>query len=409
MAEIPTFHPVAAGPACRASTRRGFLGAGGTTVFVASGGLITAACSVARPGPAYAPWALWNDPAVRGSPLALVAAGVLAANPHDTQPWLFHVQEGSIEVFADTSRNLGAMDPFLREMHIGLGCALENMALAAPANGYGAEIETIPGSVLDLKDRHGPAHAATVRLTRLESPQSPSSAYHAIPRRHTNRFPYDRRRPPPRAWRDTLAAPSGDPGVRLFLFDEGAGRTGYDSVVIDATKAIISDAAMIADSDRWFRGDDAEIEKYRSGPTLAVAGLSPMNRLLAGALPLPPKVKHDAWLAQTRDSQLASAPLTGLIAVRDRYDRAAAMAVGRLWQRIHLAAADAGVALQPLNQPMEMVDRDRSLGRGDEWERRLAALTGSPDWQATFSFRAGVCSHPASASPRRALSDTIIA
>ena len=141
----------------------------------------------------------------------------------------------------------------------------------------------------------------------------------------------------------------------------------------------------------------------------AAAGLSPMTRLLAGALPLPPKVKHDAWLAQTRDSQLASAPLTGLIAVKDRYDRAAAMAVGRLWQRIHLAAADAGVAVQPLNQPMEMVDRDRSLGRGDEWERRLAALTGSPDWQATFSFRAGVCSQAAAASPRRALSDTIIA
>ena len=28
----------------------------------------------------------------RGTPLALVAAGVLAANPHDTQPWLFGVQ-----------------------------------------------------------------------------------------------------------------------------------------------------------------------------------------------------------------------------------------------------------------------------------------------------------------------------
>ena len=78
-------------------------------------------------GDAYAPWRLWDDPSIRGTPLALVAAGVLAANPHDTQPWLFAVSADAIEIFADLSRNLGAMDAYLREMHLGLGCAIENM------------------------------------------------------------------------------------------------------------------------------------------------------------------------------------------------------------------------------------------------------------------------------------------
>jgi hypothetical protein len=40
-----------------------------------------------------------------------------------------------IELFADVRRNLGAFDPYLREMHIGLGCALENMTRAAGAYG----------------------------------------------------------------------------------------------------------------------------------------------------------------------------------------------------------------------------------------------------------------------------------
>ena len=35
---------------------------------------------------AYAPWRRWNDPALEKTPLALVAAAALAANPHDTQP-----------------------------------------------------------------------------------------------------------------------------------------------------------------------------------------------------------------------------------------------------------------------------------------------------------------------------------
>ena len=70
-----------------------------------------------RRGDAYAPWGLWNDPSLRGAPLALVAAAVLAANPHDTQPWLFRISDDAIEVLADLSRNLGAMDAFVREMN----------------------------------------------------------------------------------------------------------------------------------------------------------------------------------------------------------------------------------------------------------------------------------------------------
>ena len=67
---------------------------------------------------------------------------MLAANPHDTQPWLFAVSADAIEIFADLSRNLGAMDAYVREMHLGLGCAIENMALTAGPNGYAVEVES---------------------------------------------------------------------------------------------------------------------------------------------------------------------------------------------------------------------------------------------------------------------------
>ena len=80
--------------------------------------------------------------------------------------------------------------------------------------------------------------------------------------------------------------------------------------------------------------------------------------------------------------------MAGLIAVRDRYDRAGAIAAGRVWQRLHLDATARGMALQPLNQPIEMIDRERQIGAGSTWARRIGDLTGE-DWQATFSFRAG--------------------
>src|SRR3974377_1585408 len=86
-------------------------------------------------GPAYAPWAEWQQ---RGTkPFEhLVRAAVLAANPPNTPPWKFRVFADRVDVYADTSRRIGAIDPLLREMHIGVGCAVENMLLAAEASGH---------------------------------------------------------------------------------------------------------------------------------------------------------------------------------------------------------------------------------------------------------------------------------
>ena len=396
------------------SRRRLFGRAGATTVIVCGGQLFLSGCSSAPTGAAYAPWTLWNDPSVRGTPLALVAAAALAANPHDSQPWLFRLTESTIDVLADTSRNLGAMDPFLREMHIGLGCAIENMRQVAGVHGYVAAVETVAGDLRTVSERRLPVPVATLRLTALAKAEAPSPAFSAIPRRHTNRNPYDRGRPVAALWRDALpsmiAAPEIDaPQIRLFTFENDAARVTYEKVVVEATQAIIDDAPMIADSDRWFRRTDAEIEAYRSGPTLAAAGLSPLTLMAAKIFPVSKDAEHKTWLAHTRDEQLATAPLLGVLAVRDRFDRATCLAVGRAWQRLHLSAVLSGYAVQPLNQAMEMADRDAQIGRAPNWEKRLSAAIGTEGWQPTFSFRAGFAKRSAPASPRRALRDIVSA
>jgi len=393
-----------------ASNRRDVLRASGATLFFALvEGKLSAADSGGRPlpeGGAYAPWTLWNDASIRGTPLALVAAGVLAANPHDTQPWLFAVGEDSIEISADTSRNLGAMDAYVRELHLGLGCAIENMLTAVGANGYAAELETAPGSLLDLTERSRPVLAARLRLQRVAAAVS-EPLYAAIPLRHTNRYAYDPARAPAAAWRDFARALGGDDEVKVFLFDAGSPqRRAFDAAVVKATQAIIADKPMIADSDRWFRASSREIDAHRDGPTLDAAGLSTFTLIFAHLFSVSAEASQRAWLDQTRDTQLPSAPVGGLIAVRDRYDRPGAIAAGRAWQRLHLDATGRGMALQPLNQPIEMIDRERQIGADLSWARRVAELTGE-DWQATFSFRAGFSSTKAGPSPRRRLRDVV--
>lgn len=61
--------------------------------------------------------------------MGAVGAAILAANPHNTQPGLFHVTSSSVDVFADSGRGMPAVDPFDREHNVGMGCALENLVL----------------------------------------------------------------------------------------------------------------------------------------------------------------------------------------------------------------------------------------------------------------------------------------
>ncbi len=393
-------------------TRRYLLGlASGVTLVVGAGVIWRAKERGVLGEPAaeaFSPWALWNDPAAKGTPLALVVAGILASNPHNTQPWIFTVAEDRIEIRADTARNLGGFDPYLREMHIGLGCAIENMVVAAGVNGFAVAVEPVAGSLVDPTTREGTGPVAVLRLTRLSTPADADALYDAIPKRHTNRFPYDRARPLPASAKAILADVAEDEHVKLFLFDDGEARTKFDAAVIAATEEIIADREMIEASQRWFRESPSDIAAHRDGLTYDAAGLSSLLTVAAKLLPpLPAEETHQAWLRQTRDNQLPTAALTGLLAVGDRYDRPQALAAGRAWQRMQLAATSLGFAMQPINQPVETADREKELGRQAKSEARLAALTGMPDWQPTFAFRAGMPTVAAPASPRRALEDVV--
>src|SRR6202163_4988998 len=204
-----TPHPTA--PRQKLSRRKVIALAGsGTLILVAGGGVWRAADQgvfSTGEGPAYQPWDEWRT-ATKG-PLDLVRAAILAANPHNSQPWLFHVTSTQIDLFADLSRNLGAVDPFLIEMHIGLGCALENLLLAATANGYSTQVTLSP----DAADE-----TLVARIALAPGSAPVSTLYNVIPLRHTNRYPYDTGRPVTAATLDALSALGDDPDVRVFWF-----------------------------------------------------------------------------------------------------------------------------------------------------------------------------------------------
>jgi len=384
--------------------RRGFLkiaGLGaGTLVLAGAGGLTWRAVDggvfATGTGPAYAAWDALS-PSGQGS-LGLVRAAVLAANAHNTQPWHFRVATDRIDLFADTSRSIGTMDPLGREMQISLGCAIENLALAGPPNGKTPTLHLLP-------EPSDPTHIARVDLVPTQ--KSASALFEAIPNRHTNRAAYDTRRPVTQAQLDALGSLVDAPEVELVWFAKAGDKRTFGDLTTRATRAIIADPQQAADDFAWYRTDWDQIQAKKDGITIDPSGQSTLIRSLAKVLPVSQKQNNDGWLRGTLETQIPTAAAFGALVVRAPLDPVARLRAGRIWQRIHLSATVQGLGMQPLCQVPERIDRERSAGLAPDFTDAMAVMLPRGS-HAIMTFRIGYPTSEALRSPRRPATEVVL-
>ncbi|MGA7303110.1 MAG: twin-arginine translocation signal domain-containing protein [Candidatus Sulfotelmatobacter sp.] len=393
--------------------RRSFLkGAGVVTVAVVGGVVFRAydqgVFSVGE-GPAYEPWKHWRTDSQSG-PLALVRAAILAASPHNTQPWLFKITNSSIELYLDPKRNVGALDPYLREEHIGMGCALQNLLLAAGANGYQATVTTFPGKLGPIPA--DPAPKLLARVDLLSGKPELSELYDAIPHRHTNRSLYNSGKSLSPEFVDALGRLTSDsdyPDAKLFLFTAEADRRKLAAIISASNDVIYADPEVDRGSGRWIRSRWSEVQKFRDGLSIDAFGQPPLATAAYKIMPL----WLDRWIVSRgpKDgySQLMlSAALMGIITVRDRYDQENCLRAGQIWQCAHLLATARGVAGRPCNEAVEMIDYERVHERPALRTAQLGELIGEAAWQPTFVFYMGYPTLTARASPRRPVQSVVL-
>jgi hypothetical protein len=112
----------------------------------------------------------------------IIRYATLAPSGHNTQPWKFSIDGNSIKIFPDFTRQLPVVDPDHRELYISIGCALENLVIAAGYAGYDSEVEYFPAGE--------PEECLLVNLKRFKSAEN-NILFQAIPERHTNRREYN--------------------------------------------------------------------------------------------------------------------------------------------------------------------------------------------------------------------------
>jgi hypothetical protein len=113
--------------------------------------------------------------------IQLIRYATLAASGHNTQPWKFIVQGDTIKILPDFSRQLPEVDPDHRELWISLGCALENLLIAARSTGYAATVaypdneEVIQVELTKTEPKKDPLFAS------ISDRQNTRSVYNAKP------------------------------------------------------------------------------------------------------------------------------------------------------------------------------------------------------------------------------------
>lgn len=332
--------------------------------LIAAAPLLVAGCARGETSYQNAVDDLWRLPPVVGGgfpALALIRAATLAANGHNTQPWLFRIEPRAIGILPDYARRTRVVDPDDHHLFVSLGCALETMLQAGLGYGWAGEPEIAP-------DGH-------IRVAFAAAPPRPGALFQAIPRRASTRTAYDGR-PVDRAILRTLEAAVGpDVGLRLAL-DVGE-RAVLTEMMTAGDKAQIANPAFMAELVEWIRFDTAEALAARDGLFAGASGNVTTPRWLGRRLlPMAMNASSEAdRLERWMKSSAGAAVFTGPGETPSDW-----IAVGRAFTRFALSATAAGLKLALLNQPVEDPTTRQQLAA---W---LGAKERRPDLVVRFGY-----------------------
>lgn len=281
---------------------------------------------------------------------------VMAPSRHNSQPWVFEIEGDEVRLFADRTRALPVCDPDGREMVMACGAALQNLRVAAAHFGYTTSCEVLcrPSDELLARVRLEERHPATPGTEDL---------FAAIPRRRTNRLPFEGREPPTGIVA-ALCREAGSEGASLRPVEEPQ-RVAAAELVAEGDRLQWGSARFRSEVASWTRvnatrrGDG--IPGYASGMGDAASLLHPLVMRLAD--PGPAEASRD------RRRALGSPVLLVLSTPGD--EARDWLAAGEALERILLGAMASGLQASYFNQPIEAADLRPRL-------REVLGETGHP-------------------------------
>jgi hypothetical protein len=300
-----------------------------------------------------------------------------APSGHNTQPWKFEVKENIITIFPDYKRSLPVVDGDHHALFIALGCALENLVIAAQHFNY--------DSVIKLNTQQQGEESIVVTLL-LSAPKSDSQLYDCIDLRQVTRNTYSRD-PIPASDLQQLQIAAVQNDVASIIVTRKEDIEPVIKLVKEGTIQQFSNPYFISELSQWIRFNKTAAMQTGDGLYGATTG-NPALPTWMGKIFM--KFAFNPQNEAKKMINLIHSSSDLMIFIAQRNDKQAWINVGRSFERTMLMATQLNIHHSHANMPCEEVEirnkliQQLHLTRG---EQPLLLIRLGYSEKMSYSFR----------------------
>ncbi|RHJ90627.1 Acg family FMN-binding oxidoreductase [Parabacteroides bouchesdurhonensis] len=269
----------------------------------------------------------------------MVEQAVKAPSGHNTQPWLFRVEENRIDILPNPEKELKVVDADRRELFVSLGCAAENLCIAASVKGYKADV-SMPedGSFVSVQ--------FTSSSLVIKNP-----LYEQISQRQTNRNVYNGT-----VIKEniiySLRNMQKEENVGVYFLLNGEGK--YNVVadyIMKGNKIQLRDKAFKDELSSWIRYNKSHAEESGDGLSYAVFGAPNLPRCISEMIM---KACLNPFVQNRGDKKKIQSSSHFVLFTTRHNSIKEWIGLGRTLERFLLELTASGIAYAFLNQPCEI-------------------------------------------------------
>ena len=270
--------------------------------------------------------------------LFMIEQAVKAPSGHNTQPWLFKINQDNIEIHPNYKKSLPIVDPDNRELFISLGCAVENLCIAASFKGYNSMVSILDKGII------------TVSLEKNENVKY-DPLFEQIAKRQTNRSEYNGNAIATHTL-DMLKEVLLEERINRYFYENGSKEfVSISDFVVRGNTAQMQDKAFVDELKSWMRYNKKHSNGTKDGLSYDVFGAPnlPMfivKPIMSGYLNAKNQNKADVKKMQSSSHFVLFTTQSNTLKQW--------INLGRSMERFLLKSAELKIAHAYLNQPNEI-------------------------------------------------------
>lgn len=279
--------------------------------------------------------------------LFMIEQAIKAPSGHNTQPWLFKVNKTSIEIHPNFDKSLSVVDFDNRELFISLGCAVENLCIAASFRGYESTA---------LIDEDG---VITISLTKQDYVR-PNPLFEQIAVRQTNRSVYNGNIIPDDTIKVLYAVPI-KLGINVHFYKIGT--ADFDTIsnfIFKGNATQMSSRAFKEELKQWMRYNQKHQNETNDGLSYAVFGVPNLPKFIVKPIML--KAVNEKYQNKSDKEKIRSSSHFILFTTQNNTIEEW-INLGRNLENFLLKSTEMGIIYAYLNQPNEIRDLSIQMGK----------------------------------------------